>query len=576
MMRQTGYFFVLVLSLPMLAFGWGGGHDVVGRAVAARLPEPWRARLQGEHLTQFCVDNHYPDANRRFEEDPRLTLEERRYLAARKMTVSYHFHSDEGRGVAFTLLVRALRENRYESTLLWLGTLSHSTADMVACNHDPITHLATYGWCDKGWNLRLPNGLSLTTVQSCLDLGWIETDSEAKAIWERRAAKVVAADSGRGGEDTVLDVMLAGLYGVGTCAPYGVPIVRDAVSWSVIKDLESLTTLAENLSVLGCWAVERILNDFQAAERLAKAGTIPEVTDTVRKRYHAAFVEFVSSRCFEEDSLAKGLMTPLKKESPYVVVVSEPTWRMNEGMLGFNDRVLAAQTVTTLRKQGMNVALMDVRKFMAEDVPVVRVPMVIVFAQKVSAYYSLQPKALTEQLVKYRRSGGKIIWIGGGVPDPALCDFPERAAYRVEVDKGFYYSYTRLPVNTNAYATLSLKVGDHALRKLERTPNFNAGWHIPNNTTLFRTEFTESLCPLAYVYDGAKPLLVGCAWPKVSPEIAYLPSYVVYPYLWTREVPALVPFELGLDSQGLDALDTALAALRVKGFEGLPRSERPE
>ena len=557
-----------VLILPLLAFGWGRGHDVVGSAVASRLPEPWRARVQGDVLRQFCVDNHYPDARSKFEEDQRITPEELAYLAGKKMTNSGQFHSDEGRGVAFTLLVRALSENRPESALLWLGALSHSTADMVACNHDPIAHLATYGWGDKDWDLRLSNGMSLGKMQSCLDLGWIETEPEAKAIWEKKVAKVVSADSGKGAEDAVLEVMLAGLRGVGTCAPYGVSIVRDAAGWTAMKSPECGTSLAESLSVLGCWAVERLLRDFQAAERLAKAGSLPEVTAAVTQRYQAAFEAFVPARRYGDDSLVKGLVSPLKPEAPYVGVVSEPTWRMEQGLLGFNDRVLAALTVTVLRKQGKNAALVDVRAFMADGIPSAKVPVLIVFAQKVSGYYTLQPKKLTEQLVNYRKAGGKILWIGGGLPERALCDFPKEAAYCADVGKGYWYSFTRLPVNTNAYATLTLKVGDHAVRKLERTPNFNAGWHIPSNITIFKPESTEAILPLATVYDGEKPLLVGGAWPKAAPEIAYLPTYAVFPYLWTRESPALVPFDLGLDSQGVDALETAFGALKIERHFG--------
>ncbi len=560
--------FGTVLILPLLAFGWGRGHDVVGSAVAARLPEPWHTKLQGEVLRRFCVDNHYPDARRKFEEDKRITPEELAYLAGKKMANSGQFHSDEGRGMAFTLLVRALRENRPESTLLWLGALSHSTADMVACNHDPIAHLATYCWGDKDWDLRLSNGMSLGKMQPCLDLGWVETEPAAKAIWEKNLAKVVSADSGKGAEDAVLDVMLAGLQGVGACAPYGVPIVRDAADWTDTKNPETGKSLAESLSVLGCWAVERLLRDFQAAERLAKAGSFPEVAAAVSRRYQAAFEAFVHSRNYGDDSLVKGLVLPLKPEAPYLGVVSEPTWRMEQGLFGFNDRVLAAQTVTVLRRQGRNAALVDVRTFMADGIPAAKVPVLIVFAQKVSGYYTLQPKKLTEQLVNYRKAGGKILWIGGSLPERILCDFPKEAAYCADVGKGYWYSFTRLPVSTNAYATLTLKVGDHAVRKVERSPNFNAGWHIPSNITIFKPASTASISPLAIVYDGENPLLVGGAWPKAAPEIAYLPTYAVFPYLWTKEVPMLVPFELGLDSQGLDSLETAFAALKVERLFG--------
>ena len=556
------HLFGAALILPSLAFGWGAGHDTIARALASRLPEPWHSKLQGETLRQFCEDNHYPDARSAFGGNKRITPDEQAYLTSKKMSNSGQFHADEGRGVAFTLLVRALRENRPESALLWLGALSHSTADMAACNHDPIVHLATYGWGDKNWNIRLPNGKALGS----LDLGWIETQPEAKAIWEKHVAQVVAADSGKSAEDAMLEVMQAGLQGVETCSAYGVPIVRAAAGWTVTQNSDDEKSLAESFSVLGCWAVEQLLCDFLAAERLAKAETVPEVTEVATKRYQAAFSKFVSARTYENDSLVKGLVTPLRPGLPCLGVLSEPTWRMNDGMLGFNDRVLAAQTATSLRKKGKNAVLVDVRKFMAGGIPVASFPAVIVFAQKVSPYYTLRPEALADQLVKYRKAGGKIIWIGGDLPDRALCDFPKEAACHAEVGKGYDYCWTRLPVETNAYATLTLKIGDHAVRKLERTPTFSAGWHIPSNTTRFTPKADEAIRPLAYMYDKEKPLLVGGAWPKAAPDVAYLPTYAVYPYLWTKETPTLVPFEPGLDSQGLEALQTVFAALQMEGL----------
>jgi hypothetical protein len=547
------------LGLALRAFGWGAGHDVVARAVAARLPAPWAARLTGAALARFCADNHYPDSRVDFKADARVTPDEVAYLAGKKMTNSGQFHTDEGRGEAFILLARALKENRPESALLWLAALSHSTADMVACNHDPIVHLATYGWNDPRWAFRLPNGKALAG----LDLGWVETLPEAKAVWEASLAKIRAADSGKGAEDAVLEVMLAGLDGVGTCAPYGVPIVRDAAAWASEKNPASRDSLAASFSALGGWAVERLLRDFLAAERLARSGDVPDVTDAVMKRYAAAFAELSANRRFEDDSLTKGLVAPGRPDAPALGVVAEPTWRMNDGMFGFNDRVLAAQAVTALRKKGWNAALVDVRALMAGGVSAAKMPVLLVFAQKTGAYYTLKPQALTDSLVKYRRAGGKIVWTGGALPDRALCDFPQALACRADVGKGYTYSWTRLPVDTNAYATLALTIGGGAARKLQRDPSFSAGWHIPSNITFFEAGAAESLLPLATLLDGGRPMLVGAAWPKGAPEVAYLPVYAVFPYLWTRETPPLVPFELALDSAGLEALEAAFAALQA-------------
>ncbi len=551
------------LILPMLAWGWGAGHDTVARALAERLPEPWHGRLQGAALTQFCEDNHYPDAGKKLAENARITADEQACLGRYKMTACYGFHSDEGRGVAFCLLVRALRENRPDGALLWLACLAHSTADMAACNHDPIVHLPTYAWSDPGWNMLLPGGAAVGAMP--LDLGWVERRPDTEAVWKARVARAAAVDSGKGADDTVLDVMLDGLRGVEVCAPLGVPIVRQSAAWTAGQKAEDALALAGSLSALGAWAVERVICDFLAAERLARQGARPEVTDAVRERYRAAWTTFTSSRVYGEDSFTRGLTVPLKPDVPCLGVVSEPTWRMNDGLFGFNDRVLAAQTVSSLRRKGMNAALVDVRSVMGTEISVAAMPALVVFAQRVGAYYSLAPKVLTARLASYRRAGGKIVWIGGDLPERSLCDFPEKAASRADVEKtgSYRWCWTRLPVGTNAYSTLTLTVGNHEARRLSHTPSFQVGWQAPSSTTVFEPEALSFVSPLAYLRDGSRSLLIGGAWPKAAPEVAYLPTYAVFPYLWTQESPSLVPFELGLDSQGMDALETALAALRL-------------
>ncbi|HRR33847.1 MAG TPA: hypothetical protein P5026_07110 [Kiritimatiellia bacterium] len=545
------------MSVPWFACGWGGGHDVVARAVAARLPEPWRTVLQGERLPQFCRDNHFPDARVTFADEPRVTTEEQAFLAARGMQNSGAFHSDEGRAVAFTLLTWALRDNRVDSVSLWLGTLAHSTADMVACNHDPIVHLATYGWSDRNWAFRLPNGKPL----GGLDLNWIESMPETRALWQAHVDQVVAADSGRAAEDALLDVMLTGIRGVEVCAPLGLPILQHACAWFGQHDAASRDTLASHLSVLGGWAVTRTLNDFLTAQRLSAGDAeIHEVTESIRQRYREACAAFTVSRRLHDDSLTKGLTDPQYPERPFIGVVVEPTWRMDEGMFGFNDRVLAAQAVHHLRRQFKNAALIDVRTVMAEGLDVTRTPQVMVFAQRTVAYFTLKPAVLTDRLVAYRKAGGKIIWVGGAPPDRRLCDFPAGVMQRYDPGR-LWYSWTRLPVATNAYATLSLQAGAWPRRRLVRDPCFEAGWHIPSNTTLFMSDATTWVTPLVTLFDRETPHVVGAAWPKDAPTVAYLPTYAVYPFLWTDAKPSLVPLSLDLDAQGFEGLDLAFAAL---------------
>src|SRR2546428_285164 len=78
-------------------------------------------------------------------------------------------HSDEGRAVAFLLLVDAFRERRYDRAALWIASLSHSTGDMAAANHDPLVHVYTYAYGAE-YNLRLPCGVPVKMMAPLLDL----------------------------------------------------------------------------------------------------------------------------------------------------------------------------------------------------------------------------------------------------------------------------------------------------------------------------------------------------------------------------------------------------------------------
>jgi len=86
---------------------------------------------------------------------------------------------------------------------------------------------------------------------------------------------------------------------------------------------------------------------------------------------------------------------------------------------------------------------------------------------------------------------------------------------------------------------------------------------VPSNKTFFKSGADEHVLPIAHLLDRDRVLLVGAAWPRNQPAVAYLPVYVLFPYLWTDESPVFTPFEIGLDSVGNEALEAAFAALQV-------------
>jgi len=542
--------------IPLFAFGWGTGHDTVARAVAARLPEPWHTRLQGEALKAFCTDSHYPDSFEPFPEE-RVGEGALAYLKSHGITKRFDLHSDKGRAVAFCLLARAIKEGTPDRVLLWVSALSHSTADMVACNHDPVVHIATYGWCQKDWALRLSGGKPYRELMPCLDLGWLESEAWTKNLFDRRLDTSAPLESGATAAETLHEVLLYGARGVDACAPHGPAILEAAAGWTDTRDRAMGERLADHLSALGAWAVERVLRDFSAAQRLAQAGSIPDVTAEVLARYEAAVDAFMEERLLSSDAFAQSALNSVVEGTDQFKVLIEPCWRMHEGMFGFGDRVLAVQIVNTLRRQGKKAELIDVRDFLKGSVNLEKVTALIVPAQQCVSYRILKKETLAARLGVYRQSGGRTVWIGGGEPPGILFNAQPRPWLIKGEAKGW-------PVPLADFVSGTLQVTGLPARKLARHPEYDTGWHWPRNPYVFAPEAVGHVQVLATWRGTGAEKVVGAAWPKERPDVAYLPAYAVSPYIWTREAPCLGPVRLELDAAGTEALAVAIGALKKK------------
>lgn len=539
----------LALALaPALAFGWGTGHDAVGRAVAARLPEPWRTSLQGETLKRFCADSHYPDSFEAFPVD-RVGEASLVYLKAQGITKRHDLHSDQGRAVAFCMLVRGLRESQRDRALLWLACLAHSTADMAACNHDPVVHVATYGWCTKEWAMKLPSGKPLSEVVWCLDLGWVKDDA-----FGRHVDAALLRDTGSNAGAALLEIMLYGVRGAEACAPHGPAVLSAAAELADTGQPAAGERLASELSALGAWATGRILRDFQVALRLAEAGCLPDVTPDVRALYEAEMDACVKTRPLAVDRYAEQALAPSGVAGSRIGVLVEPCWRMDDGLFGFGDRMLAVQIVDTLRRHGKNAELVDVRQFLDRGA---EAPTLIIPAQRCRTFRTLKVEALDKRLSSHLCAGGKVVWIGGGKPPAALC----KAMPKDFLVRGADQSW---PVPQAEFRAGALRGVGGEERMLVRSPDGPAGWHWPRNPFAFAPACAEIVRPLLTWRGAGEEHVVGAAWPKEHPTVAYLPTYAVAPYIWTQETPALAPLRLELDAAGANVLEAALEMWKTR------------
>lgn len=454
------------------AFCWGDGHRAVAMAIAETLGIT--------NVEWFVRCNFVPDSFEPFDEAI-IGSEAVAFLKSAGIRVRYDLHHDKGRAAAVCLLARAVAAGDERQELFWLGCLAHSTADMAACNHDPVVHLATYVWCSKIWGLASAGGLDLGCVGT---LPHIEP-----AEWD----------------GNLLGVMMDGAAGVEVCAANG-PYI-----WEALRSGDDAERV-RRLRILGGWAAARTAGIRRNIGRLRSAEILPELLAS----YESAMNEFVANRRLSDDVFTVLANPPEGK----VGVVVEPSWRMNEGMFGFNDRVLGVQIANSLRGE-----LLDVRTFTAASAS--KLQGVIVPASRCRAYRGISRDRFLSELKAYASAGGKVLWIG---PEMPFAKIPFRQG------KGI------LPDMLDGVAVKRPLFGE-------------AGWSWP--------------CATSVLSDASvvKPLLksnediVGFVYPKDVPVFGFLPQAAVFPYVWTNEKPGKV---LMLDSFGERILRRALEALGVR------------
>lgn len=562
-MKTKALFFAscfVLFALAMesrLAFAWGPGHDTLARAVAVRLPEPWKNRLQDPGtLRQFIKDGHYPDSFEPFDA-ARIGEKGMRYLEDMKMKTRYSLHSDAGRAVAFSLMVEAMRDDNADRVFLWFAALLHSAADMPACNHDPLIHAITYIWGEKDWNLNIP-----MNREGCVDLAWVEKYDWSKTIFEQRLDAARIADDGADAEEAMLRVMLYGFEGTDAASPYNRTIVEDGTRWAVEKDREAGERLAEAISRLGLWAAVRGIRDFEAALRLAKRDDFKRYDERLSPEFNRRADEILRKVVLANDSVAKNFLPDDKTKSPAVAVLYEPIWRMNEGMFGFNDRLQACQIVGSLRTLKRPAGLVDIREFQERGIPdVSKFPLLVVSAQSFNNYRILKRDVLCRQFKDYLERGGKILWIGGTKPPREIA--PQmHVALKTQAQSSFPFPVEKTLEQVIAWeASGEPKVQWRFTRPLKG----KAGWSWPRNPGYFESDERDAFKIFLRVAGPEGTFEIGAA----SDSVVYLPNYAVFPYVLTEEKPELAPLKIELDATGNFLLDKSLRKLLAAGA-GVP------
>lgn len=543
--------FLILLSLvllPRYAGAWGAGHDDVARAVMARLPKEIVVKFTPEIVKEAVQeDSHYPDSFQPFlaSEVGDAAVEA---LKNAGLKSRYDLHLDNGRLMGFAMLVEAFREGDPAHIAHWIAVHSHVIADMAACNHDPMVHTATYGW--GPWKVKLPHAGDFSKVAPLLDLAGSARDKAGgAAVFEAAVERMMLHDDGRDAGRQIQEILLYGQEGARFCSPRGVKVLQGAAAWVDTQDAKGRELLWENISELGAWAVARTLRDVEVAMRFARDGTRIELSPGDRSAANSAVESLMRERRLEEDALFAPLIRELKPTDEKVIGVAlEPTWDMNDAMLGFSSRVQSAATVRTLRRLKRPHATFDVRRLLADGFPAPKqVPVMVVVATQFTNYQWMKTGALDTALDTYVKAGGRVLWVmgHGSVPKKTFANF---SAAMKRVGKA------TLPVTGKEF------VGSEVIAHLRgepswaivNTPETPAGWQRPLCGWTIELTTGAGLEPLITLETAGTKRTVGAI--ASDGKLALLPIYAVTPYLLQNESGPSSPAEPELDEPGATVL----------------------
>jgi hypothetical protein len=554
--RVIGLTFFACFALTPAAWGWGPGHEDVARETFARLPESIRHQIPPAALKQAIEsDCHYPDSFDPFQPD-RIGEDAAKKLEEAGLKNRYGLHSDAGRALMFVLLTDAFREHRYDRAALWIAALSHSTADMAALNHDPLVHVMIYS---SVYKLKLPSGKPISSL-ACFDIHDVANDKgPGEQAWQRALASLQLADDGRGTRMALLEIMQYGQQGAAFCSSRGIPILGCAVAWSEQHSVEARENYLQKLSELGAWAVVRTVRDTCAAARLAEAGSPVALTPAIQADFRAWNTEFLHQRKLEDDALFAPILRPLPDQGqPATGVVLEPTWRMNDSMLGYGDRLLTAEICRCLQQNPDHpYATLDLRQVLGGGFPPPsRTPTIIISASSLRDYAWMKVADLDRQLQAYLQQGGRVLWIGGEAKPPTALSRITAAMSRTDKQP------LPLPELEFLKAHLRLTGGEDSAYKFSRSPALKTGWHQPLCPWRFTLPATE-LASLIDLASDDTTTTVGVLWKSAdnANRAAFVPIYCLAPYLLTEDGTLPVAAQPRLDAVGQSVLFAALDRL---------------
>ena len=552
---------ILVLALfgsVTCLFAWGPGHDDVNRIALERLPDDIKALLSAEGRKAFVRESHAPDDFTPWAEYERrkgraIEPDDLATLAAHDIKTPYVLHSAKGQAVNFILLHRALKERDGRRIAFWGACLAHTMADEAACNHDPLVHYLTYAF-KGGYGMKFGKA-------GMLDFGELCRTSEGNALAVKALGDEPLVRLGEEPQEVLAEIMLHGLRANWFMTERGVRIAAafdPDVSDDVLAD--SRVAMAE----LGAYGARSWLEAITTAWALINEGKPdPVITQELLADHQARHAEYVAARPLEADALyAPWLKLQADTDVPAVGVVVEPSTSMNQGGLSFGGRFLASAIFRELHKSKTPFRVIDARK-----------PDASLNAQSTSMAIvcsgGFHNQKLVRALETYTNAGGNLLIIGGehrGLLGPLSQALTKADPETLPVTLGYGQKNLDIidAIRVRFCGPLADSIGEKAFRFMHN-PDTKAGWQKPKCPYRLKDDFGADIEPLAMTeVDGRSQFVAAVYRPDGKARFAFIPEYLISPWLLTAEPEFSNPAQPRLDRIGSTVLSTALNLLHVK------------
>jgi hypothetical protein len=538
------------------AWAWGGGHSPQTRLIFENLPVSistnFSPAIVSNALSTWCFA---PDAHN-VPFDVSL-IGQAAFDKLKEEGIAYRsdLHSDKGRAMAFALLVDAFRETNYAHAAYWISVLSHSTGDMAAENHSPTAYYVSWAWAP--FDLKFSNGMPVKKVSPMLDLTWTADFPAGMGQARNWVQTHLLPDDGRDGQAALLEVMLRGCSGSALLSSMGTPLVSDASAWVSHQKPDAQQRIWRAMAQLAGWGAINVIRDVIVARRLAAEGAVLKLQPSLLQAYVQAKRQHLREFPLANDSLFGPLLcSNYDSDLPAIGVVFEPTWQMNESMLGFGDKVIAAAIARALAQGHQRYLTLDLRTVLTEGFPAPRqMPSLILSASRLQDYEGMLKSDLDRQLQNYLDHGGKLIWVGGSGPLPPLC--------MGHIQRAMTRNPGEWPVPVKEFASFRLTL--HGSRG-ETWPcvhdvTTTGVWIKPDDSFFFAAPKASGLEPLVGLANQDQEKTIAVTWAKG----AYLPLFTLAPFVYSDDkiVEAGQPV---LDRVGRAILMATFAQLQLPDF----------